>query len=63
MTKQQDENKYVMVYRMDYAMELVKLGHRIISTCPNPRRSDLSAWIFEKDETFIEDFNNLRGKE
>lgn len=60
MTKQ---NKYVMVYRMDLAMELVKLGHKIISTTPNPRRSDLSAWIFERDETFTKDFNRLLRKE
>lgn len=60
MTKQ---NKYVMVYRMDLAMELVKLGHKIISTTPNPRRNDLSAWIFERDETFTKDFNRLLGKE
>ena len=60
MTKQ---NKYVMVYRMDLAMELIKLGHRVISTTPNPRRSDLSAWIFERDETFTKDFNRLLGKE
>ena len=60
MTKQ---NKYVMVYRMDLAMELIKLVHRVISTTPNPRRSDLSAWIFERDETFTKDFNRLLGKE
>lgn len=60
MTKQ---NKYVMVYRMDLAMELIKLGHRVISTTPNPRRNDLSAWIFERDETFTKDFNRLLGKE
>lgn len=56
MTKQ---NKYIMVYRMDFAMELIKQGHKVISVSPNPYRSDLSAWIFERDETFTEDFDRL----
>lgn len=61
MTKQ--KSKYVMVYKMDLAMELIKLGHKVVSTGPNPRRSDLSAWVFERDETFTEDFDRLLGKE
>jgi hypothetical protein len=52
-----------MVYKMDLAMELIRLGHKVFQTCPNPLRSDLTAWIFEKDETFEEDFNMLLGKE
>jgi hypothetical protein len=56
-------NKYVMIYRLDYAMELKKLGHEIVETCPNPRNSTLTAFIFEKDESFEEDFNTiLRGE-
>jgi len=62
MTKQHN-SKYVMVYRIDLAMELIKLGHKVVSTCPNPRRNDLSAWVFERDETFTEDFDNLLRKE
>jgi hypothetical protein len=60
MTKQ---NKYIMIYRMDLAMELIGLGHKVFQTCPNPQKSNLTAWIFEKDETFEEDFNRLLGKE
>ena len=44
---------------MDFAMELIKQGHKVISITPNPYRSDLSAWIFERDETFTEDFDKL----
>lgn len=61
MTKR--KSKYVMVYKMDLAMELIKLGHKVVSTGSNPRRSDLSAWVFERDETFTEDFDRLLGKE
>lgn len=61
MTKR--KSKYVMVYKMDLAMELIKLGHKVVSTGPNPRRSDLSVWVFERDETFTEDFDRLLGKE
>ena len=56
MTKQ---SKYIMVYRMDFAMELIQQGHKVVWTGPNPRNSRLSAWIFERDKTFTEDFERL----
>ena len=59
MTKR---NKYVMVYRMDFAMDLIKQGHKVVWTGPNPRNSKLTAWTFERDETFTEDFEKLLGK-
>lgn len=51
-----------MVYRMDFAMELIKQGHKVVWTGPNPRNSKLTAWTFERDETFTEDFEKLLGK-
>lgn len=55
-------NKYAMVYKMDYAMALIQKGHRVFATQPNPRRQDLTMWVFEVDETFQRDFNELRGE-
>lgn len=55
--------KYQMVYKMSYAISLIQMGHKVLMTTPNPRKPELTAWIFEKDETFEEDFNKLLGKE
>lgn len=62
MTKKRN-SKYVTVYRMNIAMDLIKMGHKVVSTIPNPKRPDFSVWIFERDETFTEDFDRLLGKE
>lgn len=51
--------KYKTIYRIDIAMELIKRGHKIASTAPNPQRNDYTMWIFEIDETFYSDFNEL----
>jgi hypothetical protein len=52
-----------MIYKLDYAMELVRMGHSIFMTQDNPRYKDKIMWIFENDETFNEDFKRIRGKE
>ena len=57
------EPKYIMIYKLDYAMELVRMGHSIFMTQDNPRYKDKIMWIFENDETFNEDFKRVRGKE
>lgn len=40
MTK--TNNDYKLVYRMNYAMELIKMGHNVFSTSPNPQRPQLT---------------------
>ena len=44
-------NDYKLVYRMNYAMELIKMGHNVFSTSPNPQRPQLTMWVFEYDDT------------
>lgn len=56
MTRQ---NKYIMIYRMDYAIELQKAGHKLISTVPNPKNPEINAWVIEKGENFEADFQAL----
>ena len=55
--------KYIMIYRMDFAMELIRQGHKVVEMCPNPSNSRLVAWIFEKDANFRKDFNKLLNNE
>lgn len=52
--------EYAIVYKMGIAMELIKRGHKVFTTMPNPQRPNLTSWVFEKDDRFNEDFNELR---
>lgn len=63
MTKQ-----YRMVYKLDYAMQLINMGHKVHMTMPNPKNENFTVWIFEVDETFERDLamlvsNGCRRKE
>ena len=53
--------EYRIVYSMRIAMELIKLGHRVISTMPNPEDARYIAWIFESDDTFEPDLKAVKG--
>jgi hypothetical protein len=59
--------KYKVVYRMNYALKLIELGHIVHSTVPNPKNNKLMTWIFEIDDTLEQDLaqliDNCRGKE
>lgn len=54
-------SKYKTVYKMDIAIELQKLGHKVASTAANPNNSNYIIWIFEVDDTFYDDFNKLKA--
>ncbi|MBR5597919.1 MAG: hypothetical protein IKW30_10985 [Lachnospiraceae bacterium] len=50
---------YKPVYRMDFAMALRELGHRLHFTMPNPKNNKYNIFIFEKDETLEADLEAL----
>lgn len=54
MTKQ-----YRMVYKLNYAMQLIEMGHKVHMTMPNPKNENFTVWIFEVDETFEQDLAML----
>ena len=60
MTK--THNDYKLVYRMNYAMELIKMGHNVFSTSPNPQRPQLTMWVFEYDDTIDQDLEKIKEK-
>ena len=51
--------EYKLVYRMDFAMALRKLGHRLQFTMPNPKNSKYNVFVFEKDGTLEADLEAL----
>lgn len=60
--------QYKMVYKLNYAMRLIEMGHKVHMTMPNPKNENFTVWIFEVDETFEQDLamlvsNGCRGKE
>lgn len=58
-----NQNETKIIFSMALAAKLMELGH--VSKCqmPNPNNKKFTAWVFEVDETFYEDFNRLQGKE
>ena len=56
-TKNQE---YKFVYRKDYAMQLISMGHQVFTTMPNPQKNKLIMWVFLDDATFESDFQTLK---
>lgn len=55
----QNTKQYKMVYKLDYAMQLIEMGHKVHMTIPNPKNENFIVWIFTIDETFERDLMTL----
>ena len=62
MTKT-NSNDYLVVYKLSFAMALMKKGHKPIQTLPNPANLKFVCWVFEKTPEFIKDFEQLLKEE
>jgi hypothetical protein len=49
-----------MVFNIKYAGQLIKMGHKILETMPNPRKPELDMFLFQADPTFDEDLRKLQ---
>ena len=56
-----NENEYKIVYSLKIAMYLIKKGHKVITTMPNPEEPQYTTWIFQMDDTLEADFNSAKG--
>ncbi len=56
-----NENEYKIVYSLKIAMYLIKKGHKVVTTMPNPEEPQYTTWIFQMDETLEADFNSAKG--
>ena len=56
-----NENEYKIVYSLRIAMYLIKKGHKVITTMPNPEEPQYTTWIFQMDDTLDADFNSVKG--
>lgn len=61
MTNSNSNDKYIIVYKMTLAIELMKRGHKAIATMPNPNKPGFTSWVFEKSENFLQDLKELKG--
>ena len=57
-TKNQE---YKFVYKKDYAMALIAMGHQVFTTMPNPQKHKLIMWVFIDDDPFESDFEALKS--
>jgi hypothetical protein len=48
-----------IVYKKDYAIKMIAMGHKLLETMPNPYKQGFICWIFEDDKDFDEDLNRL----
>jgi len=53
-----------IVYKKDYAVSMIAIGHKLIGTMPNPTNDKYICWIFEDDDTFYADLHEIieRGR-
>ena len=56
-----NENEYKIIYSLKIAMYLIKQGHKVITTMPNPEEPQYTTWIFQMDDTLEADFNKIKG--
>ena len=56
-----NENEYKIIYSLRIAMFLIKKGHKVITTMPNPEEPQYTTWIFQMDNTLERDFNMMKG--
>ena len=49
-----------MIFSIKYAGQLMKMGHQVLETLPNPRKPKLDMFLFAADKTFDEDFKKLQ---
>ena len=57
MDKTKQETR--VVYKMQYAIKMKLLGHKILTTLPNPANDKLQCWVFEDDQSFSSDLQKL----
>ena len=55
----QNTKQYKMVYKLNYAMQLIEMGHKVHMTMPNPKNENFTIWVFLVDETFEQDLMKL----
>lgn len=50
-----------IIYSMRIAMELIQMGHIVLTTIPNPEEPKYTSWIFAVDDSFERDLEILKG--
>ena len=53
------QQKTKIVYKMDYAIRMKLLGHKLLTTMPNPVDNHYQCFIFEDDQTFDQDLHMI----
>lgn len=51
--------KYKIIYKMEYAIQLQKMGHKVAMTMPNLKDGRYIVFAFERDDTIQADLDAL----
>lgn len=54
-------SEYVIVYRLDFAMQLMEKGFECITTMPNPVKPNLIMWAFRRSVELERELSLLKG--
>lgn len=60
-TNNENKQNTKIIYSMKIASELIKMGHIVLTTIPNPQDPKYTSWIFVVDDTFYRDLEILKG--
>ena len=44
-----------IIYSLRVMEQLVRMGHIPVATIPNPKNTKYNCWVFEVNETFLKD--------
>lgn len=58
MTKDKKQ-EYRIIYKLDYAVQMKLKGHQLITTMPNPKKTEYQCWVFVDDLTFEDDLQEI----
>lgn len=50
-----------IIYSLKVMLRLVELGHIPIATMENPKFPEYKCWVFENNEKFQQDLDNVLG--
>ena len=54
-----NQNDIRIVFKMNYAIKMQLLGHKVLKTMPNPNNNNYICWIFQWDQTFDSDLHEI----
>ena len=59
MNTKYKKQEFRIVYKLDYAIKMKLKGHQLVTTMPNPKKTQYQCWVFVDDDTFESDLQEI----